>query len=232
MKYQVLITGSTGMVGKGVLLECLDDNSISEVILLNRSQSGMNHPKIREVLLKDFCEVSTVRASLGKPDACFHCMGVSSLGLDEEQYSRLTYGVSRSLADLMYDLNPGMVFIYVSGTGTDTSEKGRSMWARVKGRTENYLLAKGFKKAYMFRPGLIIPEKGIKSRTGWYNAAYIVLRPVFPVLKMLSGITTTSRVGRAMINSISRDLPSPYLENRDINHAAKLVRFKETSRVR
>lgn len=217
MQYKVLITGSTGMVGKGVLLECLGDDSVSEVTLLNRHPIGLAHPKLREVLLKDFTDVASVSDILGKPDGCFHCMGVTSLGLSEEEYSQLTFGITKSLADTMYQINPAMVFTYVSGTGTDSTEKGSTMWARVKGKTENYLLAQGFKKAYMFRPGLIIPEKGIKSRTAWYNAAYVVLKPFFPLFKRMSGITTTTRIGKAMVCSLSRDLPLIYLENKDIN---------------
>ena len=217
MKYSILITGSTGMVGKGVLLECLEDDSISEVIVLNRSPLGMQHSKLKEVLLKDFTDVSSVKNDLGRPDACFHCMGVTSLGLSEEEYSKLTFNVTKSLADVMYSLNPHMLFVYVSGTGTDSTEKGSTMWARVKGRTENYILSKGFGKACMFRPGLIIPEKGITSRTSWYNAAYIVLRPFFPLLKKIPSVTTTSRLGRAMIGLISGNVPAPFLENRGIN---------------
>ena len=147
-------------------------------------------------------------------------MGVSVVGLSESQYTQLTYEVSTSLADTLYHINPNLSFIYVSGTGTDSSEESRSMWARIKGKTENYILNKGFKNAYMFRPGAIIPEKGIKSRTGWYNLFYTVLRPFFGWMKKSRRITTTTKIGRAMINITQLGYQQQYLENVDINELA------------
>lgn len=220
MGYRVLITGSSGMIGKGVLLECLSDSSIEKVIVINRSKTDIKHPKLVEILLNDFTKIESVKGSIGKIDACYHCMGVSALGLSEEQYTAITFDVTQKLSDVCFELNPEMLFIYVSGTGTDSSEKGSQMWARVKGKTENYILGKGFKKALMFRPGAIIPEKGIKSRTGWYNFFYVLLTPFFPLLKKSKNITTTTKMGIAMINALNRHAASHYLENRQINELA------------
>ena len=144
-------------------------------------------------------------------------MGISSVGLSEQAYSRITYDLTLALAKPLRELNPEMVFIYVSGTGTDSSEKGRIMWARVKGRTENALSALGFKAMYAFRPGLIIPEKGIRSRTTLYRIAYFLLRPFFPLLMRMSSVTNTSRIGQAMINLANNPNPPYYLENKEIN---------------
>jgi nucleoside-diphosphate-sugar epimerase len=214
---KVMITGSTGMVGKGVLLECLESPKIEEVLVINRSTLGMNHPKLKEVLLADFSTVESIKDQLEGYDACFYCMGVSSVGMSEEQYTQITYATTRAFADVLYALNPNAVFIYVSGTGTDSTEKSRIMWARVKGRTENMVLNKGFKDAYAFRPGVIIPEKGIQSRTGWYNAIYVVMRPFFSLLKRSKNITTTTRLGQAMIELLEFPQAEKQLENVDIN---------------
>ncbi len=214
---KVVITGSTGMVGKGVLLECLESPDIEKVLVINRSTIGLTHPKLIEVLLSDFSQVHEIKNHFDGYDACFHCMGISSVGMSEENYAHVTYGMTKALADSMYELNPNSVFNYVSGSGTDSSEKGRTMWARVKGRTENYILNKGFKDAYMFRPGAIIPEKGIKSKTGWYSWIYLVMTPIFPLLKKLSSITTTTKIGVAMIKSVTKGFDLKHLENQDIN---------------
>lgn len=221
---KVIITGSTGMVGKGVLLECLENPEISEVILINRSPIDIQNPKIKEVILKDFMQLESIKADLDTPDACFHIMGVSAIGLSEEEYSHLTFDISKELADCCFDINPAMTFIYVSGTGTDSSEKGKIMWARVKGKTENYILAKGFGKSLMFRPGLIIPEKGTRSKVTAYRISYAILRPFFPLIKKMKGITTTTKVGKAMINALKlRNDDHLIFENKDINRLAKLI---------
>lgn len=209
------------MVGKGVLLECLEDDNISEVLLVNRQPIGMQHPKLKELIHKDFYELSPIKERLQGYDACFFCLGVSAIGMTEEQYSRVTYNLTIHFAETV--INPGMTFIYVSGTGTDSTEQGRSMWARVKGRTENTLLKMPFKAAYMFRPGLILPMKGIKSKTGWYNAAYVVLRPLFPLMRKSASVTDTIRVGRAMIEVALHGSDKKHLENRDINEVAKSI---------
>lgn len=214
---KVIITGSTGMVGRGVLLECLEDDQIEGVLLLNRNPTEVKHSKIKEILVKDFFDWTGFLEQLKGYQACFFCLGISSVGMSEEAYSRITYDLTLALAKPLRELNPEMVFIYVSGTGTDSSEKGRIMWARVKGRTENALFALGFKAMFAFRPGLIIPEKGIRSRTKLYQAVYILLRPFFPLLKRMPSVTSTSRIGIAMINLAKNPQPPYYLENREIN---------------
>ena len=218
---KVIITGSTGMIGKGVLYECLDHPRIEKVLVINRNTIGIEHPKLKEILLKDFSHLGKVQDQLIGYDACFYCMGVSVIGMNEERYTHITYTIGKLFADMLYKLNPSMVFNYVSGTGTDSTEKGRSMWARVKGKTENYVLNKGFKDAYAFRPGAIIPEKSIKSRTRWYNMLYFITRPLFPLLKKSKGITTTTKIGLAMINSLIHPSNLKHLENKEINQLAE-----------
>ncbi|WP_430813507.1 NAD-dependent epimerase/dehydratase family protein [Carboxylicivirga sp. RSCT41] len=214
---KVIITGSTGMVGKGALLECLDNQEVSEVLVINRNSIGMDHPKLKELIHKDFRDFTAIKEQLADYDACFHCMGISALGLNEEQYTGITYTMTKELADTLYALNPSMVFSYVSGTGTDSSEKGRVMWARVKGKTENMILNMGFKDAYAFRPGAILPEKGIKSRTNWYNAFYVIFRPLFPLMRKMKSVTTTTKLGQALINVSIKPSNKKILENVDIN---------------
>ncbi|MDI3526820.1 MAG: hypothetical protein PWR03_1003 [Tenuifilum sp.] len=214
---KVIITGSTGMVGKGVFLECLDDDKISEVLLINRTPIGINHPKIKEVIHKDFTNFLPLRDRLSGYDACFHCMGVSSAGMSHEQYYKLTYTVTESLANLLYELNPDMTFIYVSGEGTDGTEKGKSNWARVKGKTENLILNKGFKDAYAFRPGVILPEKGVVSKTRLYRIIYKLMYPFFPILKKLKSVTTSSKIGKAMIILVEKPYDAKIIRGQDIN---------------
>lgn len=218
---KVIITGSTGMVGKGVLLECIDSSKISEVLVVNRNSLGMQHPKLKEILLKDFNQVASIAHYLKGYDACFYCMGVSAVGMNEEKYTNIAFNMTKAFADVLITLNPNLVFNFVSGAGTDSSEKGNSMWARVKGKTENYILNLGFKDAYAFRPGAIIPEKGIKSRTGWYNTIYVILRPFFGMLRKSKNVTTTTKIGLAMINSIVHSQQSKHLENKEINTLAE-----------
>jgi uncharacterized protein YbjT (DUF2867 family) len=219
----VIITGSTGMVGKGVLLECLDHPDITQVLLINRTSIEMKHPKLKELLLKDFTEINTLKDELGGYDACFFCMGISAIGMDEGEYTKITFDPVKAFVDVLFELSPKMVFNYVSGTGTDSSAKGKSMWARVKGETENYVLAKGFKEAFMFRPGIIIPERGIESKVGWYNFMYKAMRPFFPLFKKSKNVTTTSKIGTAMIKSLTIPFNLKHLENSDINDLAEVV---------
>lgn len=167
---RAIITGSTGMVGKGVLLECIDDSTVEQILLINRRPLGLTHPKVKEIIHQDFTDFSAVKEELAGYDACFHCMGVSSAGMSEEKFTEITYTMSKALASTLHDLNPNMVFNYVSGAGTDSEEKSNTMWARVKGKTENMILNMGFKDAYMFRPGAILPERGTKSNTKLYHA--------------------------------------------------------------
>lgn len=220
MSYRVIITGATGMVGRGVLLECLASSQITEVLSISRTASGENPPKLQEILLPDLTEIGAYRSRLGGYDGCFFCMGVSVLGLDEKTYTKITFDIVKVFADVLFEESPDMVFNYVSGSSTDSTEKGRVMWARVKGRAENYVLAKGFRDAYAFRPGFIIPEKGIRSRTALYNLLINLFRPFFGMLRKSESITSTDRIGLAMIHSLFRDPGLKHLENRDINRLA------------
>ena len=219
-QFNIIITGSTGMVGKSVLLECIEHTSIKKILLINRSTLDFNHPKVNEILIADFSQMHTIKDELKGYDACFHCMGISSIGKSEEEFTAITLDLSKQLVDILHGLNKDLIFNYVSGKYTDSSEKGKTMWARVKGKTENYILNKGFKDAYMFRPGAIIPEKGIRSSTGWYNIGYVLLKPFFPWMKKNKNITTTTRFGQAMINSLIYPSDLKHLENIDINHLA------------
>jgi len=217
---KVVITGSTGMVGKAVLLECIDDIRVTEVLLINRTPIDKSHPKVKEVIHKDFMDFTAIQEQMIGYDLCCHCMGVSSAGMSEEQYSKLTFGITEALATTLHRLKPDMVFNYVSGTGTDSTEKGGTMWARIKGKTENMILQKGFKDAYMFRPGIILPERGIKSKTSLYNIFYVIARPIFPLLRMVKSITTTTKIGKAMINTYFYPQPLKHLEGKNINEMA------------
>ncbi len=217
---KVIITGSTGMVGKAVLLECIDDTRVTEVLLINRSPLGVSQPKVNEVIHKDFMDFTAIREQLNGYDLCCHCMGVSSAGMSEEQYSKSTFDITEALATTLHSLKPDMVFNYVSGAGTDSTEKGSTMWARVKGKTENMILHKGFKDAYMFRPGIILPESGIKSKTSLYNIFYVIARPIFPLLRKVKSITTTTKIGKAMINTYNHPQTLKHLEGIDINEIA------------
>jgi uncharacterized protein YbjT (DUF2867 family) len=219
---KVIITGSTGMVGRGVLIECLESTYVTSVLVVNRRPLEMKHEKLKDILLPDFTEPESIEEELKGYDACFYCMGVSSLGMNEETFKRITYTTTFAFAETLHRLNPAMVFNYVSGTGTDSSEKGRIMWARIKGQTENMIFNQGFKDAYAFRPGIILPEKGVRSRTPWYNALYVITRPLFPLMKKMKSVTTSSNVGKAMINSVIFPQEIKILENRDINRLAGL----------
>lgn len=219
---KVIVTGSTGMVGRSVLNECLTSDKVSEVLLINRRSIELNNPKIRELIHTDFLDFSSIVKDLAGYDACFHCMGVSSIGKSEEEFTRYTYTITQSLVDACYGANPDMVMTYVSGAGTDSTEQGSSMWARVKGKTENYILNKGFKDAYMFRLGALIPSKGIQSGTFWYEILYVVLRPFYPLLKKMSSVTTSQKIGQAMLRAVSVNQELKHLENKDINKLSGL----------
>ena len=210
------------MVGKGVLLECLDHPDVESVLVINRSSIGMQHPKLVEVIHKDFHDLSSIADKLSGFNACYFCMGVSVIGLSEEAYTKITYDLTLHFAQTLVGLNPEMTFCYVSGTGTDSSEKGRSMWARVKGKTENAVLGLAFKQAYIFRPGYIQPMKGIRSKTTAYNLVYLMFKPLYPLLKLIipGFVTSTVAVGIAMINVVLNGYSKKHLENRDINSMA------------
>ena len=210
------------MVGQGVLRECLQDPSVERVLTIGRSAAGQRHDKLRELVVRDFADFSSIERDLSGYDACFFCLGITSAGMSEADYRRVTYDIAMAAARALVQLNPGMTFIFVSGAGADSSEKGRVMWARVKGQTENALLALPFKGVYVFRPAAIQPLNGIRSKTAWINAAYAVLSPLYPVFKALfpKYVTTTKAVGRAMINVARRGAPQRVLENQDINREA------------
>ena len=216
---KVIIFGSTGMVGQGVLRECLIDASVESVLAIGRSPTGQNHPKLRELRHDNFTDFSAIEPPLTGYDACFFCLGVSSIGMDEERYRHLTYDITMAAARTLVRLNPGMVFTYVTGRGTDSTEQGPRRWARVKGKTENDLLKLPFKAAYMFRPNGIQPLHGVRSKTGWINAVYAVTAPLLAYMVRVTPdqMTTSERLGRAMISVARNGYPKSILESADIN---------------
>ena len=215
----VLIFGATGMVGQGVLRECLLDSGVERVLAVGRSATGRQSPKLRELVVPDVANLTGIEAELAGFDACFFCLGVSSLGMAEERYRQLTYDLTLAVARTVVAASPQLTFVYVSGAGTDSSEQGRSMWARVKGRTENDLRRLPFKAAYMFRPGAIVPLHGVRSKTRWVQIMYTLASPLVPAWRALfpNTITTTEQVGLAMLRVVRDGYPSPILETRDIN---------------
>jgi uncharacterized protein YbjT (DUF2867 family) len=219
IRMKVILFGATGMVGQGVLRECLLDTDVESVLAIGRSPTGQANPKLREIVHANFLDFSAIESQLTGFDACFFCLGVSSLGMDEERYRHLTYDITMAAATILARLNPGMVFVYVTGRGTDSTEKGSLMWARVKGKTENDLLKLPFKAAYMFRPAGIQPLHGVKSKTGWVQAIYVGTAPLLSLLNRVAPayMTTSEQVGRAMIKVAREGYPKPVLESEDIN---------------
>jgi uncharacterized protein YbjT (DUF2867 family) len=220
----VLIFGATGMVGQGVLRECLLDPNVQLVATMGRGATGQQNPKLREIVLKDLSNYAPIEEKLTNVDACFFCLGISASGMTEEAYARITYGITIAAAETLARLNPKLVFIYVSGTGTDSSERGRMMWARVKGKTENALLRLPFAAAYMFRPGFIEPANGEVSRTKLYRISYVIAKPFLPLIRLLfrNQILTTHQIARAMLNLVTHPYPKHILEIKDIRAAAEL----------
>jgi uncharacterized protein YbjT (DUF2867 family) len=214
----VVIFGATGMVGQGVLRECLLDPDVQSVLSVVRSATGRQHPKLRELVHQDFFDFSTIENQLSGLDACFFCLGVSSAGMREEKYRRITYDLTIAAAQTLARLNPSMTFIYISGAGTDSTERGRSVWARVKGQTENALLSMPFRAAYMFRPGVIVPLHGIQSKTRAVQLFYTLSGPVLPWFQKHwpNQITTTEKLGRAMLKAAKQGAPKRVLETSDI----------------
>jgi len=210
------------MVGQGVLRECLADPQVESILIVGRSSSGVENPNVREIVQPDLFDYSSLDSELTGFDACFFCLGISAAGMSEEAYRRISLDLTLAAAGTLSTLNPEMTFIYVSGTGTDSTEKGRIMWARVKGKTENELLKLPFKAAFMFRPAYIQPLNGIESRTKAYRVLYGLVGPLFPVFQALFPryVTTTERVGLAMIRVARQGYPQPILENDDINRLA------------
>jgi uncharacterized protein YbjT (DUF2867 family) len=214
----VVLFGATGMIGQGVLRECLLDPDVPSVLAIGRSATGQQHPKLQEIIRDNLFDYSPIAYRLTGLDACLFCLGVSSAGMSETDYRRVTYDLTIAAAEALARLNPNMVFVFVSGAGTDSSEKGRSMWARVKGQTENALLRMPFRAAYMFRPGAIVPLHGIKSKTRGYQVAYTVIGPILPWLQRRwpDQITTTEKLGRAMLKAAKQGAPKQVLEANDI----------------
>jgi len=219
MKIRAIITGATGMVGEGVLHECLLHPDVEEALVIGRKSCGASLPKVQEIIHANFQDLSSIEDRLRNYNACFFCLGVSSVGLKAAEYHRLTYDLTIHVAEILARLNPDMTFCYVSGSGTDSTEHGRSMWARVKGKTENRLMQLPFKKAYMFRPGYMQPTKGMKNTLKFYSAlawAYPVWRAFFPGM-----VCTLKEVGLAMINTVNKGPEKSILEVKDIVALAK-----------
>ena len=219
---KVIVFGATGMIGQGVMMECVDSPDVESILAVGRAPSGVSHAKVRDLVRKDLFDYAGCEAELAGYDACFFCLGVSSAGMSEADYTRVTYELTMAAARALVKISPEMTFIYVSGASTDSTEKGSSMWARVKGRTENALLALGFRRAFMFRPGYIQPMRGIKSRTTSYRVLYAVMSPLYPVWKAVLPkiVTTTEKVGRAMLKVAKDGYEKRILEVVDINAAA------------
>lgn len=222
---KVVLFGATGMIGQGALRECLLDPSVDSVVAVGRKPTGTRHAKLREVVHEDSFDYTAVEEELRDRDACLFCLGVSSAGMTEEDYRRVTYDIAMAAAATLCRVAPSATMIFVSGAGTDSSERGRSMWARIKGMTENALLALPFKASYMFRPGFIRPMHGIKSKTTLYRIIYAVLWPLYPLLMLLPKyVTTTERLGRAMLQAAKHGAPKAILESVDINDLATTSR--------
>ncbi len=211
---KVILTGATGMVGEGVLHECLEHDAVEQVLVIGRKPCGYTHPKLKEIIHADFYDLSPIEDQLSGYNACFFCAGVSSVGMKEPQFYKLTYELTMLVGQTLSRLNTGMTFCYVSGAGTDSTEKGRTMWARVKGKTENDLAKLPFKKVYNFRPGAMQPTKGLKSTLSFYK----YLGWLLPVIKAVAPkyICSLKQVGLAMINAATRGYEKQILEVKDI----------------
>ncbi|GII52349.1 epimerase [Planotetraspora thailandica] len=218
---KVIVFGATGMIGQGVLRECLVDPAVEEVLVVGRRSAGQRHAKLREVIYPDFSDFSALAEEFSRYDACFFCLGVSSVGMSEDAYRRVTYDITLAAATVMAERNPAMTFVYVSGEGSDSSERGRVMWARVRGRTENALLRLPF-HAYVIRLGYVQPLYGVASKTRWYRGMYAVVAPAYPLLRRLlpRHVTTTENVGKAMLALARRGTDAKILYSRDVNAAA------------
>jgi uncharacterized protein YbjT (DUF2867 family) len=215
---KVILFGASGMVGQGALRELLNDREVTAVLSIGRSATGQRHTKLKELVQEDVGDLAMLEHELGTFDACLFCLGVSAVGLSESDYKRITYDLTLKVAQTLERLNPKMTFVYVSGGGTDSTERGGVMWARVKGATENALLSMLFPRVYMLRPGFIRPLNGVVSKTGWYRALYAVMGPVYPLLKRYfpGQVTTTEELGLAMLHLLKRGFTARVLENRDI----------------
>ncbi|BBH63790.1 epimerase [Actinoplanes sp. OR16] len=213
---RVIVFGATGMVGQGVLRESLLAPDVTEVLVVTRTPTGVHHPKLTEVTLADFSDLSPIEGELSGYDACFYCLGVSSLGMDEASYTRISHDYPVAAARTLATLNPKLTFVYVSGSGTDANS--RIMWARVKGRTENEIMGI-FENGYAFRPGFIQPTHGARSKTGWYNTAYALTAPLLPFFRRVAPahVTTTDAIGRAMLRAARTGFPRRVVTNADMH---------------
>lgn len=220
-KLKVILTGATGMVGEGVLHECLLHPQIEQVMVINRKSCGIQHPKLKEFLHSDFFNLSAVKDQLSGYDACFFCLGVSSVGMKEPEYYKLTYTLTMHFAQTLSKVNSNMVFCYISGAATDSTEKGRMMWARVKGKTENDLMKLPFKKAYNFRPGMLEPTKGLKNTLSLYK----YLGWMAPILRLLAPnqISTLKQLGKSMIYVTINGYKKQILEVKDIKETGNAL---------
>jgi uncharacterized protein YbjT (DUF2867 family) len=218
-KIKVIVTGATGMVGEGVLHECLQHDNVESVLVINRKPCGVSHPKLKEIIHADFFNLSAIENQFAGYNSCLFCLGVSSVGMKEPKYYRMTYTLTMNFAETVLKHNPGMVFCYISGTSTDSSEKGRLMWARVKGKTENDLMKLSFKKAYNFRPGIIEPTKGLKNTLKFYK----YLGWLIPVIRFFgpNSIVSLKQLGLAMINAATKGFEKQVLEVKDIMELSK-----------
>ena len=219
---RIIIYGATGMVGQGALFACLEDRGVVQVLAVGRTATAVSHPKLENLVQRDLGDTADVESQLTDYDACFFCLGISSFGTTEPAYTRITYGLTMAVATVLARLNPEMTFVYVSGEGTDSTERGRTMWARVKGRTENALRRLPFKAVYLFRPGVIQPLRGIRSRTPAYRLLYAASLPLLTTLRRLMPrwILTTDNVGRAMIAVARHGGPKAVMRPPDIYAAA------------
>lgn len=215
---KIILFGASGMVGQAALRECLADPRVEQVLAVGRSPLTVRHPRLRECQVASFLDFTPVAAELAGYDACLFCLGVSSVGLDEPSYQRITYDYTLAAAQVLVRLNPGLRFLYVSGASTDSSASGRIMWARVKGRTENALLALPFRSAHMLRPGFIQPRHGIRSRTRVYRILYALLRPLVPLFRRLAPgmVLDSDQLGRAMVQVAAEGHPKAILEVADL----------------
>ncbi|TLV03033.1 NAD-dependent epimerase/dehydratase family protein [Dyadobacter luticola] len=217
-KIRAIVTGVTGMVGEGVLQECLEDPDVESVLIINRKPSGFSHPKLREIIHKDFQNIKPIENQLSGYNACYFCLGVSSVGMKEPEYTRLTYDLTLHVATILSRLNPDMTFCYVSGAGTDSTEKGGQMWARVKGKTENDLMKLPFKQVFAFRPGLMKARAGARNVLSFYKYLiwlYPVIKAIFPNYASL-----LSQLGQAMLKVTKYGYDKKILEVKDINELA------------
>jgi len=219
---KVILFGSTGMIGQGVLTECLKDTQIESVPVVNRQSCKVTHAKLIEIIHNDFFDLSAISKQLSGYDACFYCLGVTSAGLSEADYHKNTFELTTKVAEAVLIANKSISFCYISGAGADSSEKGKTMWARVKGKTENALLNMPFKSAYMFRPGYIQPLNGIQSRTKLYRIMYAFFKPFYFILKHYEGmVTNTAILGKALIAAVLKGSDKRILESRDINEIVR-----------